>query len=75
MAYTLATGSTLSIAKTYGASITVTAATNSVSAGYNATTTLTTPLNIATLPNVRCIPPPVSVLPANDVPRPAALTL
>ena len=42
MSYTLSTGSTVSIAKVYGASITVTAATNSVAAGYNATTTLTT---------------------------------
>ena len=42
MAYTLATGATISVAKTYGAPITVTAATNSVATGYNATTTLTT---------------------------------
>ena len=42
MAFTLATGSTISIAKTYGSDIPVTAAANSVSGGPNATTTLTT---------------------------------
>ena len=42
MAFTLSTGSTISVAKTYGPAITVSAATNSVSSGFTATTTLTT---------------------------------
>ena len=39
---TLSTGAVVAIAKTYGSSITVTAAANSVAAGFTATTTLTT---------------------------------
>ena len=42
MAFTLSTGSTISVAKTYGAAISVSAATNSTAAGFTATTTLTT---------------------------------
>ena len=42
MAFTLSTGSTFSVAKTYGAAISVSAATNSTAAGFTATTTLTT---------------------------------
>ena len=41
MAFTLATGSTISCAKQYGAAITITAVTNSVAAGSAATTTMT----------------------------------
>jgi len=41
MGMTLATGSVISIAKTYGSVITITAATNSVSAGFTATTSMT----------------------------------
>ena len=42
MSITLATGAIVAIAKTYAASVSVTAATNSVAAGFTATTTLTT---------------------------------
>ena len=42
MSFTLSTGSTISVARQYGAAITVSAAANSVSAGATATTTLTT---------------------------------
>lgn len=41
MGMTLATGVTVSIAKTYGPAITISAATNSVSAGFTATTSMT----------------------------------